>query len=205
MNQKTIIEPINASLSRFWVKYENQFVVLNDAKHVIGVDARDASNLILENIENRKADKFGWRDSFNNMITTLVYDEDTGFLYSGDYNSRLYKYKVNKTSKSCERIQAYGKIGIGRISSSHIFMQFVFFGGDQSEIRVLDLSTGKLLPGYLKTSIGCAYSLQVCLKSQDEIYLVVSGKYPDYSRDKTDLFDLTDLLPKNPVILQKYL
>ena len=81
--------------------YENHFVVLNDVKHVIGVDASDLRNLIIENIETRKADKFRWTKSYINLITTLVYDEDTGFLYNGDRYSRLLQYKIDKTSKSC--------------------------------------------------------------------------------------------------------
>ena len=206
MNQKTIIEPINTSLSRFGVQYENQFNVLDDAKHVIGIDASDPSKLIIENIETRKADKFGWtKSSLYYYFTTLLYDEDTGFLYSGDDCARLYKYKIDKTSKSCERVKAYGNLRIGCITSSHRFMHYVFFGGYDRNIKVLDLLTGKLLPGDLETSIGCICSLQVCLKSKDEIYLAVSGTYYDYSDDKIDLFNLTDLFLNDPLILQKYL
>ena len=200
-NQQTSIEPINTSSSEFGVYYQNQFVVLDDAKHVIGVDASDGGKLILENIETGKADKFGWRDSSCNFIKTLIYDEDTGFLYIGERYGQLYKYKVNTAIKSCEKVKNYGKLGIGEIISSHRFLDFFFFGGGSGIIRVLDLSTDKLLPGHLKTSIGCIYSLQVCVKSCNEIYLTVSGSITDYSDNKTDLFDLTDFLQKDLVIL----
>ena len=98
-NQKTSIEPINASSSRFGVQYENQFVVLDDGKHVIGMDATDLKNLIFENLKNGKADKFRLSKSSDYYNTTLLYDEDTGLLYTGGTNGRLYKYKVNKTKK----------------------------------------------------------------------------------------------------------
>ena len=81
-------------------------------------------------------------------------------------------------------------------------MQFVFFGGIR-KIRVLDLSTGELLPGHIQTSIGCILSLQVCVKSPSQIYLAVSGEYPDYSQGKTDLFDLSGFLRNEPLILQR--
>ena len=99
-NQKTPLEPINASSSEFGVKYENQFIVLDDAKHVIGVDPKDARNLILENIENGKADRFRWRNSSHIYITSLVYDKKTESLYNGDGFDQLYKYRLDKTSKS---------------------------------------------------------------------------------------------------------
>ena len=205
MNQESTIEPINVSSSKFGVLIENQIVVLDDAKHVIGVDSSHGRNLIIENIKNRKADKFRWRGDQLNNITTLVYDEDTGFLYTGDNFSNLFKYKLDKTSKTCERVKHFKDPRIGQIFSSHRFLRFVFFGGNWGRISVLDLSTGKLLPGHLETSMEWIYSLQVCVKSKDEIYLAVSGKYPEYCEDKTDLFDLTDLLIVDSMIHQKYL
>ena len=154
-NKGTNIQPLNTSSSKLGVMFENQFVVLDDAKHVIGVDASDGNYLILENVENRKADKFRRSDfCFGNDINTLLYDEHTGFIYSADTNDRLYQYKVDKAGKCCERVKDYGELGIGLISSSHRFEHLVFFGGFASQIKVLDLSTGELLPGCLETSIG---------------------------------------------------
>ena len=204
-DQKTSIKPINTSSSKFGGMYENQFAVLDDAKHVIGVDPSDARNFILENIKNGTADKIQWIQSSYFFITTFVYDEDTGYLYTGDCDGRLLQYKLDKTTKSCKKVKNYGKLKIGEISSSHRFLDFVFFGGTKKKIRVLDLSTNKLLPGHLQTSIGVICSLNVCVKSEDKIYLTVSGIYSNYSDNKTDLFDLTDLLQVDPVILQKYL
>ena len=128
-NKKTPLDPINTSSSEFGVMYENKFIVLDDAKHVIGVDPKDGNNLIIENVETGKADTFQWGDSYNNLITTLVYHKDMGSFYSGDTNGHLYKYKVQKTSKISKRIKAYGDIGIGEISSSLRFMQFFFLEG----------------------------------------------------------------------------
>lgn len=203
-NEKTPLEPINASSTKFGAKYENQFVLLNDGKHVIGVDPSDPKCLILENMENGKADKLLEIESLEYFITTLLLDEDTGFLYCGDYNGRLYKFKFNNESKSCERVEDFGDIGIGEISCSRRFMNFVFFGGFEAKIKVLDLSTGELLPGQLETSIEWIYSLQVCVKNQDNIYLAVSGTSYNYSGDKTDLFDLADFLSKDLIILDEY-
>ena len=90
-NHDTSIEPINVSSSKFGVRYEKQFIVLDDGKHVISVDPNDAGKMIIENIETGKEDKFGWRNSSDYIITTLVYDENTGSFYSGDTNGRFYK------------------------------------------------------------------------------------------------------------------
>ena len=202
-NQKSPVEHIKSSLCKFGVSYDDQFVLLDDAKHIIGVDGSDPSNLIVENIENRKADKFRGSQSFYNYISTLVYDKDTGSLYAGYKKGHLKKYKVDTASKSCQRVKDYGDIGIGEITSSHRFLDFVFFEG-KSRIKVLDLSTGELLPGCSQTSIGLINSLHVCVKSPNEIYLAVSGRNDNYSKNNTDLFDVIRLFPKKSVILRKY-
>ena len=203
--QETSINPINTSSSIFGVMYENQFAVLDDGKHVIGVDASDGRNLIIENVENGKADKFGWRRSSSDYITTLVYDEKTGFLYSGYKNGHLNQYKIDTASKSCQRVKNCKDDGICEIRSSYRFLEFVFFGGSKKKIRVFHLSTGELLPESLETSIWYIYSLQVCVKKQVKIFLAVSGVRPDYSDDKTDLFDISALFQNNQVTIIKYL
>ena len=203
-DQKTPVEPIKSSSSQFAVEYDNQFVVMDDAKHVIGVDGSNGIKIILENVENVKADKFCGSESSYNYISTMVYDKDTGSLYTGDVNGHLKKYKIDKVSKSFQRVKKYGDIGIGVITSSHRFLQFVFFGGSKFRIKVLDLQTSELLPGWLQTSIDLINSLQVCVKRPKEIYLAVSGSFPDYSKNNTDLFDVTGLFPKNSAILRKY-
>ena len=204
--QVSSIEPIYTSSSQFGVEFENLFVVLDDAKHVIGVDPTDAGKLILENLENGKADRFGWsQSSCYKYITTVVFDGKTGSLYCGNNQHQIHKYKVDTARKSCKKVKDFGDLGMGLIISSHRFIHFIFFGGNWGKIRVLDLSTGEFLPGHLETSIWNIQSLQVCVKSNNQIYLAVSGNEPVYSKNKTDLFDVTGLLPNDPVILQEYL
>ena len=94
---------------------------------------------------------------------------------------------------------------IGSVISSYRFLDFVFFGGDIGRIKVLDLSTGKLLPGWLQTSPRFIYSLHVCVKSYKEIYLAVSGGNNNYSKNNTDLFNVTVLFSKISATLRKYL
>ena len=204
-NQEISVEPINTSSSKFGVQYENNFVVLDDGKHIIRVDAGDGRSLIIENIVNQKAEKFRYSDCSFNSITNLFYDKTTGFLYTGDYKGKLCKYKIDIICKTYKRVRNYGYIGLDKLYSSHRFLNFLFFGGSNSKIRILDLSSDDLLPGILKTSIESIYSLQVCLKSHDQIFLAVSGSGTNYSKNNTDLFDVSGLFSIHPVILQKYL
>ena len=94
-NQETSLEPINTSSTQFGVDYESHFVVLDDGKHIIGVDPINGENLnkgkhlILENVQNGKADEFQASSSLGDFISTLVYDEKTGSLYTGDTNGNL--------------------------------------------------------------------------------------------------------------------
>ena len=202
-NKKTPVDSINTSVNYFGVNYENQFVVLDDAKHVIGIHPSNEKTLILENVENGSMVKFISNSFKRNYIMTLVFDQDTGSLFSGDRDGQLIQHKVDITNKTCKYIKNYEKHGIGQITSCHRLLHFVFFGGDKGKIRVLDLSSGELLQGHLETSISSIYSLQVCVKNEREVYLAVSGSRPNYSNDKSDLFDITDFLPKNSVIVPK--
>ena len=204
-NQRANIEPINISSSIFGVEYENQFVVLEDSKHVIGVDPNDGRNLIFENVETQKAFKFRCSESTYYLIVTLVYVEKTGSLYTGDRDGHLQKYKIDEANKTFQKVKNYGKIGIDLIYSSQRFLHLVFFGGNESQIKVLDLSTSKLLPGRLETAIEYIYSIQVCVISHNQIYLAVFGTDTHYSDDKTDLFEVSGLLLNSPVVIKNYL
>lgn len=200
-DQKTSIQPINSSLSEFGVEYEKNFVVLNDGKHIIGIHPSDGMKLIFESVEKRKAVMFGRSDSImKKFISTLVYEKDTESLYIGNNDGQLSQYKVFFKNQTFQLVKDYGNLGIDDITSSYQFRHFVFFGGYNNKIRVLDMSTGRLLPGFLKTSIQWIRSLQVCEKNTEQIYLAVSGSKSDYSENKTDLFDLTGLLRKDLVI-----
>ena len=202
-NQKAPVKPTNVSSREFVVEYENNFVVLDDAEHVIGVDERNATKLILENINNGSKVKFRGSKSNDYSITTLVYDKKSRSLYTGDDDGHLVQHKVDTSKLTCEEVKNYGDLRIGCICSSARFMHFVFFGGSKGKIRVLNLSTGELLPGNIETSIGWIISLQVCVKKANEINLAVSGENPDFSEDKTDLFDLSGLLRNDPIIQRK--
>ena len=125
-NQKISIEPLNVFTRKFGIDNQNEFIVLDDAKHVIGVDPSNGDQLLFQNVQNGKAGKFKLNQSSYNLITTLVYDRKTEFLYSGDNKGHLYKCKINTNSKSCKIVKEYGNIGINWIISSHRFLHFVF-------------------------------------------------------------------------------
>ena len=202
-NQESPVEPIKSSTSEFAVIHQNHFVVLNDVKHIIGIHPQLLTKMILENLENGAIVEVEAKKFCTDEITSFFYDEDTRSLYIGDSYGDLQKYKINTTSKTCEEVRNYFNIGIGEISSSYRFMHFVFFGGNKGKIKVLDLSTDKLLPGHLQTSIGYITSLQVYLKNLEEIYLAVSGCKPDYSNDKTDLFNMANLFQNDLLTFKK--
>ena len=202
-NPDTENEHINDLYIKFGIIYENQFVVLDDAKHVIGVYSQDPGKLIFRDAYYGFLIEFEKERYINYSITNLVYDDKTRSLFSGNNHGRLFRHKVDAQNKTCPIVKDYGNLGIGSITSSDQFLHLVFFGGNRGKIRVFDVSTDKLLSGYIETSIRYIYSLQVCVKSHEQIHLAVSGAYPDYSEDKTDLFDLTDFLLNDPIIFKK--
>lgn len=199
-NKESSIPPIDTSSKKFGVEYENNFLVLDDAEHVIGVDAKNPKNLILENLSTGEKVKFG---GDVDCITTLIYDKNTETLLVGDKDGYVIQYKVDLQNPTCEDIKFFD-LEIGEIFSSCKFMDYVFFGGDRSKIKVLNLSTGELLPGQIDTTIDDIYSLQICVVNETKIYLAVSGEYFSDPLDRSDLFDLS-LFFETEKIRKKYL
>ena len=93
----------------------------------------------------------------------------------------------------------YGSLGIGSIISSARLGNLCFFGGGQScGFVVVDTLTQRVVCSPVRTAVGCISSLTVWTGRSGEqdarSILVAVGWDVDYSTDRTDMFDVTDLV-----------
>ena len=68
-------------------------------------------------------------------------------------------------------------------------------GGKNGCIRVVDVEKSETIGGPYKTAIGEIFTLQAWKAS--EVFLYVGGRDPNYSKGKTDLLNLTEIINKS--------
>ena len=189
MRQKAnaTVSPDRESKSQFGVILENNFVLSDDGRHVIGPDASDMRRILVEDLSTGASFRFG-----ENLgrISTLFFDQDSRTLLAGDFDGHLVEYDLDLQKMEGRTTKKHGDLEMGSIYSSFGSMGLVFFGG-QYNVRVYDLASKKMLPGSIETAIHYIYSLRVCVVDKSRVYLVAGGINPKYSSTRSDLYDLS--------------
>ena len=188
-----MVFPFYTSSSQFGVFFENNFVFTDDGKHLIGVDAGDSTRVRVEDITTFSSFSFGKQ---SNVISTLICDQDSGTLLAGDFDGHLVQCDLDLVNKKARRVRDFGDsgdLGVGSVFSSSRFMQFVFFGGTK-RLKVFDLSSKEMLPGHIETGVQSIFSVRVCAVDKSRIFLTAVGLNYKYSSNKSDLYDLSDLI-----------
>ena len=168
----------------FYVYYENNFLVLPDAKTVVGADGSDKKKLIVEDITQGNPTQIG---THGGIIQTVLFDSLTQSLLVGDIYGTLKQYKKEK--QSFTMVKDYGKVGC--VFSSTQVGRFSIFGGGKNSLVAIDILRQQVCPGRLKSPFIITYSLQVCEGAGSNVYLSLGGYNPNYSSDASDFLDVT--------------
>lgn len=196
MQQKgynSIVSPDRESKGQFGVVLENSFVLSDDGRYVIALDASDTKRILVEDLASGSTFGFGENEG---AIATLCFDKDSRTLLAGDFQECLVEYDLDLRKGQGQMIKKHGYLGMGWVFSSFASMGLVFFGGNRNKVRVYDLSSKRMLPVLIDTAIGSIFSLQVCVVAESRVYLGVVGSTTNYSSAKSDLYDFTGLLGK---------
>ena len=172
--------------NEFYLRNENNFLVLPDAKTVVGADYSDREKLIVEDITLRNPRQIGKHDD---VISTVLFDSLTQSLLVGDSSGHVKQYK--KENQSFTMVKDYGNVGVDEILSSTQVGRFAIFGGSKYLLVAIDISEQRLSPGRLKSPFLWTYTLQVCQGIGSNVYLSLGGEYPKYSSDASDFLDVT--------------
>jgi hypothetical protein len=187
------INHVHQSQKNFYIFYENSFLVLPDGKTIVGADADDYSKLICEDITRNDSNAYSQIAKHEKRIYTVFYNVLTKTLFVGDYTNVVIEYKQNGNNLSWTETKNYGDIDVGCVLSVTQIGDILLFGGYSSyKIRAIDTKKKTLLSGTLETPFGCNYSLQVCELLDKKLYLSICGRDPNYSGNKTDIYDVTN-------------
>ena len=168
------------------MSYENNFLVLPDAKTVVGVNASDRKKLMIEDITLRNPRQIG---THGVLTQTVLFDSLTQSLLVGDFDGDVKQYK--KVNQSFTMVKDYGNVCVGRILSSTQVGRFVIFGGNSNSLVAIDILDQKVCAELLVSPFGLTYSLQVCEGVGSNVYLSLGCSCPKYSSDASDFLDVT--------------
>ena len=197
------VEIIHETINEFKAFYGNGFLVLPDAKTVVGADASDPKKLMMEDINQGNPTEIGRHSSW---ILNVSFDSLTETLLVGDRSGHVKQYKKNQKSKffgllkdpvTFTLLKDYGDVGVGWVLSSALVGRFAIFGGINHCLVAIDISKKRLCTGVIKSPLKWNYSFEVCHGSDSNVYLCVGGCFPKYSSDVSDFLDVTRLYNGN--------
>lgn len=190
-NNNATLETRHQTLTKFYVLYENGFLVLPDAKTVVGVDEADKKKLIIEDITLGTATEIGVHSGW---VRNVLFDAKTFSIFVGDTKGYLMQYQ--KKREGFILLKDYGKLGIGQIRASAQVGGFAIFGGEDHSFVAVDISQQRPCPGLIKSPFLFTHSLQVCHVKSSKVYLGFGGSSPKYSRNTSDFLEVSLLFAK---------
>lgn len=192
-NSGVKLRPVHQTKNRFFVKHQNNFTVSKDGNLVIGPSFEDDHCLIIEDLSNRDYHKIDFLDVHDGQVSTVLLDEKSNTLLAGDIDGQLTEYALIVSNTFCKKKKEFGDIDVGPVLSCCQFGSLAFFGG-WYRVRVIDLKTGEDL-GSFGTALGYIYSIEVVEISESQTVLFVFGE-EKYEDDKSDMFDISELVQK---------
>ena len=174
----------------FFVHYENSFVVLPDAKTIVGINKIDESTLIMENIKTKKAINFGIREGY---LCTLLYDKVTGSLLTGDDWGIIFHYKRGGNQGNFCLVKKYENLGIKSVKSTAQMGGLAIlgdFGEWDSSLILIDIHKREVCQKKKKILYFPNFSLHVFRGQNQEMYLSLGANFFFY--DYITIWDLLD-------------
>ena len=87
----TQITPQMLSDKKYWADLENNFVVLNDSKTIIGINTESKTTLIMEDLWDRNSSAV--IGQHRSIISTILHLASLNALLVGDCNNQLVQYQ----------------------------------------------------------------------------------------------------------------
>jgi hypothetical protein len=184
---------INKINYKFQVLKENNFVVLPCGNIIIGVDAKEPRNLIMVDITQNSRNQYTYIGSLKIIIENVLYFPKLQTLLSGDVKGNLVQYEIDPFNRSFKMIKEYGDLDLRRITSCSQFMHLAFVGGMgvwHGTIAIINIRERRVVQ-IIGTSSRFIETLEICTMPGPKAYLTVSGWGNDYSKNKKDVFELS--------------
>jgi hypothetical protein len=173
----------------YWTQNPSQYVILKNAKTIIGVFCNNSSQIVTENITNYYPIKRV--AEHNHRIESFLLNEDESILWAGDFASNIVQYCIGPLN-CWKKVITYSELGIRSIMSLACLGNLLFAGGNEGIICIIN-TADKVVVKHIDTAIRYLTTFNFCFLSPSEIYLVCIGRSPDYSNGKTDIYDVSKL------------
>ena len=195
-----ILVPGNLSRLEFYCITDSHYFVLSDEATFMGIYFKNKQVIIKENIL-KKAHPVVQYTGGESKVGTFSVNESNNTVLAGEYFNGLGRV-IQYDLETGKIIRNYGSIGVDLVNSSTNFRSFWFFGGIGCyHITVIDIITREIALKIPGTAIRNALSLAIADTNDQrlcrKVLLVVTGSFADYTKSKTDVFDITRLIDRN--------
>ena len=190
--------PECATQMDYCISTDSILCVLSNQSTVIGVSNFDQSTIIRQSITDSSEPTVTY-SSNTGTVYSLAVDEPQNVLLAGgsgcDYDGQVVQYDLS----TGQVVKAFGRLGIYSVISSISVGNLWFFGGHgSSKFAVIDSVSRQVLGKPVESAISTIYSM-VVWKIQEKsngpkLLLLTVGDHPNYSENRTDVFDITALV-----------
>jgi hypothetical protein len=192
------LSPDHISQNRYHSASKASVIVLSDQKRVIAIRYNYWGSTRLEMFDITK--KWSSGNSIldhNSPISSLLFEKTSKILFMGDSDNSLFQYKFQNNQLTM--MKKYQNLGIGDISEGFLINHLLILGGSKYAIRVIYWEKMEVIGKAFKTAVKSINSLQVCkFENQkiqnDQYYLTVTGSKAYYSKDVSDVYEITKLI-----------
>lgn len=199
MHTQHMSEPVTecASQSAYESENDSDFFVLSDEATIIGICKSNCSIVLKQNITDPGQPTITYAAKKSN-VTIIAVHEANNALFAGStkyFEGQLVQFDLT----SGQITKQYGDIGISSLKSCTVFNNLCFFGGYNSyKFTVVDLATRQIVHRPVTSATEMINSMTVCKffnqEAEQKVLLFISGEDSDYSSNRSDVFDITDLV-----------
>jgi hypothetical protein len=176
-----------------------------DQETILSVKADEKTNtqyICKENFKNQTKSKIADISSNFFVQTLFVNKEKNSLLMGGTYFSKLPGRIEEYDLSSGNLIMTYSNLPTLFILSILKIKNFCFCGFSDYVFEILDSEKRELVYQSNETAIGVICSMELCHVFDDKTgeakyVLALAGSSPDYSNNKSDLFDITGMFKED--------
>jgi WD40 repeat protein len=189
------ISPVNKSSFEYFTWLENSFQNLINPQNIIGIHKINRRILCTENItKNTRQESLTCFGTHKQRVSSIISNHSLNLVIVGDRTGSIKQYDLSKGRSHCKLQKEYLDSGLISVCSSAQIGNLVVFGDSNFCVRAFDLRRREIISGLIETDVKYVLSLEFCRLVCSKVYLCVTGAYSDCSSDKTNIFDITELV-----------
>ena len=199
------LAPDCATQMEYFVETDSAFCVLSDQSTVVGVSYADRNIIIKHSITDLSQPMVTYSANMGGVCTLRV-DERQNVFFAGGFNfdGKVVQYDLS----TGQVVKAFDHVRVGAIwSSIRVDNLWIFGGIGESKFAVIDSVSRQVLGEPVESAILRIFSMTIWKiqgeNNHSQALLLTVGYDPNYSENKTDVFDITALVDKHSNLSNK--